>query len=140
MQYSLTVEVDSNDDGYLINPIVFEGIVINELGMYTKKVSNDVEFKIWAVPKAVPIKKRENSVRAWFIKTDLVDYDDSYFIGFEPKTMCDIDCNEQTGESVNVKRSLRQARIFTNKETAEEAVKLLNVLESSYNWKIVEIA
>lgn len=139
MQKTITVEVEADTEGYLINPIVFAGLVVTEVGLIKRNLDG-MELSVWIVPKPnpkpKPFKKEEISGTC-YIQTN-TDNDDLYFVGFEAKTMCDVDANETTGDSIVVKKSLRQARIFQNPEIAKKAIALLNVLEPESHWKIVQ--
>lgn len=141
MQKTITVEVEADTEGYLINPIVFADLVVTEVGLIKRNLDG-MELSVWIVPKPnpkpkpKPFKKEEISGTC-YIQTN-TDNDDLYFVGFEAKTMCDVDANETTGDSIVVKKSLRQARIFQNPEIAKKAIALLNVLEPESHWRIVQ--
>lgn len=135
MQKTITVEVEADADGYLVNPIVFADLVVTEVGLIKRNLDG-MELCVWIVPKPKPFKEEQIS-GVCYIQTN-TDNDDLYFVGFEAKTMCDVDANETCGDSIVVKKSLRQARIFQNPEIAKKAIALLNVLEPESHWRIVQ--
>lgn len=132
---TLIITVSANGHGVLRNPINIHGFRICKTGEYNILI-NGIETVV-SISSFKNVKPDDEGL--WVIASDPeFELDPIYYVGFNPKTMCDCDGNETDGESVTAKCSKRQARIFTNKQTAEQAIEVLKIISPSPQWRIVE--